>query len=181
MSIVKWPVLREKFLADNPRMAQRWDAAKAKMFSAGMSDEEAALAADDICHISSECERVVNWQRRTGWTPTPAGHVEDSDEPEGKQASDVRNVRWVAENLTNPEASPASAPSLSAWNMLHFARGSAANTAKFYSDLYRPIMLPGKRDLETTAKEIEDEERLIRVIEQVRKMALEASRPPAKS
>lgn len=165
---MNWPLLRDQFLSEHATLAKRWETAKSQMFSAGMSDDDACDAADEIVGIGPEAERVIKWQAKSGWTPVEPDT--QTAEPDGKGATDVRNVRWVAENLTNPLATAESAPSLSAWNMLVFARGSAQNTAKFYSDLYRPIMLPAKKDLENTSRDLEDEERLMNIIEQVRKM-----------
>ena len=56
--------------------------------------------------------------------------------------------------------------------MLIWARASATNTGKFWGELYKPIMLPAKKDLETTGRQIEDEERLLAIVEQVKNMAI---------
>ena len=168
-----WNQIRDIYLEAHPAVKKRWEAVHAHLASDGMKPKDSREGADEAVGIGPEAESVIQWRRKTGWSVDPP----ESDAPaaeDGGGATDVRNVRWVAENLTNPNAEARDAPSLSAWNMLVFARSSPTNTGKFWSDLYKPIMLPAKKDLETTSRDIEDEERLLSVIAQVKAIAAKA-------
>jgi len=168
-----WDGLRDMFLEGYPGVRRRWQARYADLIESGMDDADAKDAADDFAGISPNDERVTKWMARTGLVPDDGGAAPAGPDESGG-ATDVKNVRWVAENLSNPSVTPSSAPSLSAWNMLVFARTNPTQTAKFWSDLYKPIMLPAKKDLENTSRDLEDEERLMHIIDQVQKMAEEA-------
>lgn len=168
-----WNQIRDIYLEAHPAVKKRWDAIHANLLDQGMGPKDSREGADEAVGIGPGTDSVKKWQHETGWTPaTPEAAAPAADD--GGGATDVRNVRWVAENLTNPNAKAEDAPSLSAWNMLVFARSSPTNTGKFWSDLYKPIMLPAKKDLESTSRDIEDEERLLSVIAQVKAIAAKA-------
>jgi len=167
----QWRQIRPLFLDDYPAVRRRWQSSHAQLRENGMEPIDAEDGADEMVGIGINDPRVDKWLKRTGWTPeTPAAEPPSGESGEG--ATDVRNVRWVAENLTNPKAEAKNAPSLTSWNMMIWARASATNTGKFWSELYKPIMLPAKKDLETTGRQIEDEERLLGIVQQVKNMAI---------
>ena len=157
------------FLQEYGGLRRKWQAHYSQLIENGMEEDDAADGADEMIGIGLEDIRVKNFLLKKGLVPDE--EAPQADESKG-QASDVKNVRWGAENLSNMEASPKTAASPTAWNMLVFARSTTANTAKFWSDLYKPIMLPAKKDLETTSRHVEDEERLLGIIDQVRQMAV---------
>ena len=165
-----WEDLREQFFEDYPGLYRKWQVRYAEFVEQGMAEWDAAAASDNIVGIGPEDSRVQRWLGKKGVVlddeEVPPGTTEES-----KSTTDVKNVRWVADNLSNMQAKPSSAPSPTAWNMLVFARTNPTQTAKFWSDLYKPIMLPAKKDLENTSRDLEDEERLLGIIDQVRKMA----------
>lgn len=167
----QWSQIRPLFLGDYPAVRRRWQSSFTQLRENGMEKIDAEDGADEMVGINLNDPRVDKWLTKTGWTPeSPAAEPHGGESGEG--ATDVRNVRWVAENLTNPKAAANTSPSLTSWNMLIWARASATNTGKFWGELYKPIMLPAKKDLETTGRQIEDEERLLAIVEQVKNMAI---------
>ena len=169
-----WDGLRDMFFESYPGLKRKWQARYADLIEAGMEEKDAKDGSDEMVGIGPNDSRVQKWMMKHGLVPDDEGPPSQGAE-EAKGATDVKNVRWVAENLSNMNASPSSAPSLSAWNMLVFARTNPTQTAKFWSDLYKPIMLPAKKDLENTSRDLEDEERLLHIIDQVKRMAEDAA------
>lgn len=165
-----WDGLREMFFESYPGLHRKWKTHFYDLVEQGMDEPDARDAADDLVGVGPDDSRVQKWMLKNGVVPDDEGSSQGTPE-ESKGTTDVKNVRWVAENLSNMKVTPASAPSPTAWNMLVFARTNPSQTAKFWSDLYKPIMLPAKKDLENTSRDLEDEERLMHIIDQVRKMA----------
>ena len=83
-------------------------------------------------------------------------------------SNDVSNVKWVAENLPNEEAQKEQAPSVAAWGMLCWAR---RNPDQFYTQIYKQVVIPTKREIEEASDAADDEERLIDALDRVRKIA----------
>ena len=165
-----WSGLRTMFLQEYGGLRRKWQSHFAQLVENGMEEDDAADGADEMIGIGLEDVRVKNFLLKKGMVPDE--EAPKADESKG-QASDVKNVRWVADNLSNPDAAPKTAPSPTAWNMLVFARSTSTNTAKFWSDLFKPIMLPAKKDLESTSRHVEDEDRLLGIIDQVKHMAVQ--------
>lgn len=165
-----WEDLRDQFFEDYPGLRRKWQVRYAEFIEQGMEDWDAKEASDAIIGVGPDDSRVQKWMSKRGVVIGDEGAPPGPPE-ESKGTTDVKNVRWVAENLSNMQANPSSAPSPTAWNMLVFARTNPTQAAKFWSDLYKPIMLPAKKDLENTSRDLEDEERLLGIIDQVRKMA----------
>jgi len=102
--------------------------------------------------------------------PPPNPSPEQDAAPRGAfvASNDVVNVKWVAENLPNDNASRGDAPSVAAWGMLCWAR---RNPDQFYTQIFKQIVIPTKREIEEAADAANDEERLIEALDRVRKIA----------
>jgi len=104
--------------------------------------------------------------------PPEAPSSEQETAPRGGSiaSNDVSNVKWVAENLPNDEASREDAPSAAAWGMLCWAR---RNPDQFYTQIFKQVVIPTKREIEDASDAAEDEDRLIGALERVRVIASE--------
>lgn len=102
--------------------------------------------------------------------PPPTAPLEQETAPRGGfvASNDVSNVKWVAENLPNEDAQRSEAPSTAAWGMLCWAR---RNPDQFYTQIYKQVVIPSKREIEEANDAADDEERLIGALDRVRKIA----------
>ena len=129
-----WDGLREMFFESYSGLHRKWKTHFYDLVEQGMDEADARDAADDLVGVGPDDSRVKKWMLKNGVVPDDEGSPPRTPE-ESKGTTDVKNVRWVAENLSNLKVTPASSPSPTAWNMLVFARTNPSQTAKFWSDL----------------------------------------------
>tara|TARA_R110000803_G_scaffold20067_2_gene51881 strand:- start:5782 stop:6351 length:570 start_codon:yes stop_codon:yes gene_type:complete len=83
-------------------------------------------------------------------------------------SNDVVNIKWVAENLPNEDAKRGGAPNSAAWGLLCWAR---RNPDQFYTQIYKQVVIPTKREIEEASDAANDEDRLIEALDRVRSIA----------
>ena len=83
-------------------------------------------------------------------------------------SNDVVNIKWVAENLPVEDASRVNAPNSAAWGLLCWAR---RNPDQFYTQIYKQVVIPTKREIEEASDSANDEERIIGALNRVRAIA----------
>jgi len=83
-------------------------------------------------------------------------------------SNDVINIKWVAENLPNDEAEKGQAPNSAAWGLLCWAR---RNPDQFYTQIYKQVVIPTKREIEEASDAANDEDRLIEALDRVKAIA----------
>ena len=81
---------------------------------------------------------------------------------------DYDAIRWVADVFGDDEVSRSDAPSDMAWSLLTFARSSPANTATFWSQLFRSIALPKRSEIEDMQRTRAGTQHIAEAIEEAR-------------
>lgn len=107
-------------------------------------------------------ETVVSSKRRSKATEWMGGR----EVFEGKTATVVENIQWVAENLENPDPRPEDAPSAVAWGMLVHYQFSPATKADFWNGVYVKLV-PSKAQLPTAEVVVMDGEATVALFERM--------------
>ena len=81
---------------------------------------------------------------------------------------DYDAIRWVADVFADDDVTRADAPSDMAWSLLTFARSTPANTATFWSQLFRSIALPKRTEIEEMQRSRAGMEHITEAIEEAR-------------
>ena len=140
-------------------------------------NEEFGIDRDLLTDIIEEVR--VEWKKKKAdkreakkSLPPEAPSSEQETAPRGGliASNDVSNVKWVADNLPNDGATREDAPSTAAWGMLCWAR---RNPDQFYTQIFKQIVIPTKREIEEASDAADDEERLIGALDRVRAIASE--------
>lgn len=147
--------LNEEFGIDRDRLTDQIDAV-----SLEWAEKRAATKAAKQERSSAGNESLPPTEPPREVEPPPRGSLIASN--------DVSNVKWVAENLPNEDAEKGDAPSVAAWGMLCWAR---RNPDQFYTQIYKQVVIPTKREIEEASDAADDEERLIDALDRVRKIA----------
>lgn len=96
-----------------------------------------------------------------------------------RRVPDDDAVRWVAENLVNPNVRPGDAPGGQAWGLLQWVRSVPANQTTFWGSIWPKLLTTGaalKQRQEPDQPEPVDEgsERVLELIEKLLKEGQEA-------
>tara|TARA_R100000654_G_scaffold16490_1_gene34536 strand:+ start:1171 stop:1737 length:567 start_codon:yes stop_codon:yes gene_type:complete len=144
----------------------------------GILNEEFEIDRERLTDILEDVK--VEWKKKKAETkeakqslpPTPS--PEERATPRGGfvPSNDVINVKWVADNLPVEDVDRESAPSTAAWGMLCWAR---KNPDQFYTQIFKQVVIPTKREIEEANDAADDEERLIEALDRVRKIAGEVA------
>jgi len=107
-------------------------------------------------------------EERSEATESPDGVPESAPDGGSVASNDVSNIKWVAENLPNEGTLREHAPCSAAWGLLCWAR---RNPDQFYTQIYKQVVIPTKREIEEAIDASEDETRLIVALDKVRAIA----------
>ena len=147
--------LNEEFEIDRDRLTDQIEEVRLEW-----SEKKAATKEAKKAKRSSGSDSLPPTEPPREVEPPPRGSLIASN--------DVSNVKWVAENLPNDDAQREDAPSVAAWGMLCWAR---RNPDQFYTQIYKQVVIPTKREIEEASDAADDEDRLIDALDRVRKIA----------
>lgn len=90
----------------------------------------------------------------------------------GRSESEVADIRWVANNIDNPNPSAAECPSSNAWTLLRNCKQSESFAMLFIERIWTRLLPTGKNmagiDTEDTADTVEIEQSLIERIRKIK-------------
>lgn len=178
---VLFKAAKKRWLASQkPEFLDKYNARQNELKAEGLSFYEREDVLDDEFGIdksllASDMEIVQNeWDRKkkakAAEPPSPPEDTEDGPVSKGGfvASNDVVNIKWVAECLPDDTAKKEDAPNNSAWGLLCWAR---RNPDQFYTQIFKQVVIPTKREIEESTDAANDEERLIEALDRVRKIA----------
>ena len=181
---VLFKAAKKRWLANqDSEFLDNYNARQNELKSEGMSfyeredvlDEEFGidkfLLAVDMKIVQDEWDRKKKAKAaKSTEPPSPPEDTEDGPVSKGGfvASNDVVNIKWVAEALPDDSATKDDAPNSAAWGLLCWAR---RNPDPFYTQIYKQVVIPTRREIEESTDAANDEERLIEALNRVRKIA----------
>lgn len=177
---------KKRWLESQPDVFRTEYYSRAKELNDGVShylereeilNEEFKITRDSISGMIAEVSK--EWKKKRSEkreaSEETRGSLPSTDSPEGVPAqtpaggsvasNDVINIKWVAENIPNESAKASHAPSSAAWGLLCWAR---RNPDQFYTQIYKQVVIPTKREIEEAVDAADDETRLVAALDRVR-------------
>ena len=137
------------------------------------SESSSARSGTVIGGVSAQGKSEVKDGSQAGSTPLP---FVDLEVFEGKQATEVEVIRWVARNMMVSNPSTEECPDATAWALLAHCRMSPLAVAEFWKTTYTKL-LPSRAQMEVQKGDNEtDGSKALEVIEDLLRISAEAKR-----
>jgi len=138
---------------------------------ANKGSESSPERSGTVIGVSVQGQAEANSVQLPGSTPLP---FVDLEVFEGKQATEVEVIRWVARNMMVSNPSAEECPDATAWALLAHCRMSPLAVAEFWKTTYTKL-LPSRAQMEAQKGDNEtDGSKTLQIISELRKIGKEA-------